>query len=238
MSIRDRFIGLRKEVASVASAANRDPQSVAILAVTKGHGAAAVREAIAAGVTQIGENYVQEARSKFAGLTGVRKHFIGHVQTNKAPAIAQMFDVVQSVDRLEAGVALAKAAERIGKQLQVLIQLNISRQERFGCRPCEALELAQRLRALPALRVDGVMAIGPNTRDRAALDDAFAQAAATFASVGGETLSIGMSADWQAAVRAGSTLIRIGTALFGPRPLPPVSKPGVQWTAPPEMRRT
>lgn len=175
--------------------------------------------AIGAGLHDLGENYLQEARAKFPLLPPVRKHFIGHLQTNKAKAVASAFDVVQSVDRVEAGIALAKAAEALGKELPVLLQVNISPSERFGCRPGEAAALAEALRAQRGLRLDGVMAIGPVTADEEEISRAFELAAKTFALVGGSTLSIGMSGDWRLAVRAGSTMIRIGTALFGGREL-------------------
>jgi PLP dependent protein len=165
----------------------------------------------------VGENYVQEASAKFGALPPVRKHFIGHVQTNKAKQIAGLFDVVQSVDRIEAAMALSKAATARGKELTVLLQLNISPAERFGCAPEEAPALAQALRELPGLRFDGVMAIGPLTGDPDATTRAFELAAMTFAGIGGSTLSIGMSGDWRRALRAGSTMLRIGTALFGGR---------------------
>lgn len=213
MSIAERYAALRAEV----------PAHVTIVAVSKFQPAEAVGEAIAAGVTDVGENYVQEARGKLSGLN-VRKHFIGHVQTNKAKTIAATFDMVQSVDRIEAGAALAKAAAALGKRLPVLLQLNISPTERFGCQPADAERLAEELRALDALDLQGVMAIGPITDDREILARAFETAAHVFARTGGSTLSIGMSGDWREAVAAGSTMIRAGTAIFGPRPAPRASK--------------
>jgi len=213
-TIAERYARLRAEV----------PSHVAILAVSKFQPGDAVLEAIAAGVTDIGENYVQEARRKFDALAGVRKHFIGHVQTNKAKAIVSLFDVVQSVDRFEAGAALAKAASAVDKRVQVLVQVNISAAERYGCAPAEAERLAQALRAYESLRVDGVMAIGPITEDRAVIARAFESAAAAWRRVGGPVLSIGMSGDWREAVAAGSTMIRLGTTIFGPRPARAASK--------------
>lgn len=202
------------------------PADVRIVAVSKFQPAQAVREAIAAGATDFGENYVQEAKAKFAAIDAphVRKHFIGHVQTNKAGAIASIFDIVQSVDRLDAARALAKGAQKAGKTLEVFLQVNISPAERFGCDPSQAPELAEAIRGLADLRLTGVMAIGPVTDDRALLSQAFATAAAVRERIGVPELSIGMSGDWEQAVQAGSTTIRIGTAIFGPRPAPGVSK--------------
>jgi PLP dependent protein len=205
---------LRERVDAQSIAAQRAPGSVTILGVTKMQPREAVIAAVAAGLTDIGENYLQEARTKYVGLSAVRTHFIGHVQTNKAKAIAALFDVVQSVDRLESGLALAKAAQATGKFLRALVQINISPAERFGIPPAEAPALARRLRN-EGLLIDGVMAIGPLSGD---VDAAFALAAATFANVGGSTLSLGMSGDWERAIAHGSTMIRVGTAIFGPRP--------------------
>ncbi len=176
-----------------------------------------VAAAISAGLTDVGENYLQEARAKFAFVPPVRKHFIGHLQTNKAKAVAELFDVVQSVDRIEAGKALARAARALEKTLPVLLQVNVSPSERFGCPPDEVPSLAEALRGLEGLRLDGVMAIGPLSSNAGEISRAFEVAAKTFALVGGSTLSIGMSGDWPQALRAGSTMIRIGTALFGGR---------------------
>lgn len=213
-TVAERVATLREHVDSIAVSAGRESGSVAILAVTKTQPRDAVLDALGAGLDDIGENYVQEARGKYDGLPRCTKHFLGHVQTNKAKAIASMFDVVQSVDRLDAGLALAKAAREVGRALRVLVQVNVSATERFGARPADAPQLAERLRD-EGLSVDGVMAIGPLEGD---VDAAFATARAAFQRVGGTTLSLGMSDDWERAVRSGSTMVRLGTAIFGPRP--------------------
>ena len=215
LTIDERVKNVRARVDAVAVASGRPP--VTILGVTKMQPQDVVRSAIDAGLTDIGENYLQEAREKLSELPPVRTHFIGHLQTNKAKAIAALFDVVQSVDRLDAGLALAKAARNSGKPLAVLVQVNISPSERFGVDPADAPALAAQLRAA-GLIVDGVMAIGPITDDLTETDAAFARAATAFAAVGGTTLSLGMSGDWERAIAHGSTMIRLGTAIFGPRP--------------------
>jgi hypothetical protein len=213
-TVAERVATLRERVDSAAVAAGRERGSVAILAVTKAQPREAVLAALGAGLRDVGENYVQEARAKYAGLPPATKHFIGHVQTNKAKTIVSLFDVVQSVDRLDAGLALAKAARDVGRSLRVLVQVNVSPTERFGAAPADAPRLAARLRD-EGLAVDGVMAIGPLDGD---VDAAFATARDAFARVGGSTLSLGMSADWERAVKHGSTMVRLGTAIFGPRP--------------------
>ncbi len=211
--IAERWAQLRAEI----------PAHVTIVAVTKLQPASALEEALAAGVRDIGENYLQEARAKFEAVSGDQsfmKHFIGHVQSNKAKAIVETFDVVQSVDRIEAGLALAKAAAAAGKRLRVLIQLNISPSQRFGVRPEEAPELARALRQEASLAVDGVMAIGPLGASSSETARAFEIAAGVFGAVGGTVLSLGMSGDWREALRAGSTMVRLGSVLFGPRAAP------------------
>ena len=222
-SVAERYARLRAEIDAHALVCGRDPAGVRLLGVSKKQPVEAVIEAAHAGLQAVGENYVQEARQKFAQMPapGMRarleKHFIGHVQTNKAKALVEVFDVVQSVDRAEAVTALGTAAAKAEKRLRVLIQLNISPAERFGADPRAAQELADLIEAQPALLLDGVMAIGPVGLGRAETREAFAVAAKTFAHIGGTTLSIGMSGDWREAVEAGSTMVRIGTALFGAR---------------------
>jgi pyridoxal phosphate enzyme (YggS family) len=216
-SLTGRVAELRARIAEAAQRCGRSGDAVTLVGVTKKHPREAVLEAIAAGLTDLGENYLQEARAKFAGLPPVRKHFIGHVQTNKAKAIVETFDVVQAIDRLEAGLAIAKAARALGKPVRALLQINISPTERFGLAPADAPALAARLRADEGLAIDGVMAIGPVTDDRAEILKAFRRAAEASEAVGGGTLSIGMSGDWDEAIRCGSTMLRIGTAIFGER---------------------
>ena len=214
-SLGGRVETLRANVDRAVVAAGRPSGSVTLLAVTKLHPRDAVLEALAAGISDIGENYLQEAREKYVGLPPVTKHFIGHMQTNKAKAIVGLFDVVQSIDRLDAGLAVARAARTLARSVRVLVQVNISPAERFGIAPADAPRLAAQLRD-EGLTVDGVMAIGPLDGD---VDAAFATAQETFAAVGGHTLSLGMSADWERAIHFGSTMIRIGTAIFGSRPV-------------------
>lgn len=216
LGLRERYRALNAELADVKRAAGRSNDPVTVVTVTKTQPRDRILEAIEAGATDIGENYLQEAREKFADLPAVRKHFLGHVQTNKAKGIVEEFDMVQSVDRLDAGRALAKAARTVGKTLAVLVQVNISATERFGTPPDGAERLAEQLRE-EGLVVEGVMAIGPNSGDENDVLRAFERAAQTFSRVGGKTLSLGMSGDWPQAVRCGSTMIRLGTSLFGPR---------------------
>jgi len=202
--------------AGAARRAGRAPAEITLVGVTKRQSRETVVAALDAGMTDVAEIYAQEAAPKLAGLPG-RKHFIGHVQTNKAKAIVATFDVVQSIDRLDAGRAIAKASRTLGKPVKTLVQINVSPVERFGCAPADAPALAKQLREEEGLEVDGVMAIGPNVGDRAEIARAFRRAAECFAEVGGKTLSIGMTSDWEEAIACGSTMLRIGTAIFGAR---------------------
>jgi pyridoxal phosphate enzyme (YggS family) len=216
--VEERYRRLRAAIGEELVRCRRDPGGVTLVGIGKRQPDQAILAAIEAGLSDLGESYVQEARRKFPLLPPVRKHFVGHVQTNKAKAITALFDMVQSVDRMEAGIALAREAREIGKELPVLLQLNVTPAERFGCPPAHAQRLAETLRGQAALRLEGVMAIGPLTRDRDAILRAFELAAKTLACIGGSTLSIGMSDDWREALRAGSTMLRIGEGLFGARP--------------------
>jgi pyridoxal phosphate enzyme (YggS family) len=217
-TIAERVRRLRVEVAELARSANRNPAEITIVAVSKVHPRELVLAAYGAGMRDFGENHVQEAIPKLEGLpSDARRHFIGHVQTNKAKAIAGAFDLVQSVDRFDAGLALAKAARSLNKPVRVLLQLNISTADRYGMLPEQAPELAARLRD-EGLRVEGAMAMAPFASDPRIVRDAFMRAAEAHARIGGAILSLGMTADWPIALECGSTMIRIGTAIFGPRP--------------------
>lgn len=216
-SVPERYRTLRREIDELLHECGRDPATMTLVGIGKRQSISSLRAAIEAGLTDLGESYLQEAQRKFPALPPVRKHFVGHLQTNKARGTAESFDMVQSVDRAEAGIALSKAAVACGKRLPVLLQLNISPVERFGCPPGEAEHLAELLRGQAGLQLEGIMAIGPLTSDRAAISSAFELAAMTLERIGGSTLSIGMSGDWREALRAGSTMLRIGEALFGPR---------------------
>ena len=215
-TLAGRIATMRDRLAAAAVRVGRASDCVTLVGVTKKQPRDVVEAAVACGLADVAENYLQEARPKFADIGAVRKHFIGHIQTNKAKAIVETFDVVQSIDRIEAGRAIAHAAVALGKPVRALVQINISPSERFGVAPHDAVALARTLRD-EGLEIAGVMAIGPNSDDRAVIAEAFAVAARTFAAVGGDTFSIGMSGDYEEAIASGSTMVRIGTAIFGSR---------------------
>jgi pyridoxal phosphate enzyme (YggS family) len=223
---------VRERIVTACTAADRDPATVRLLAVSKTFPAEAVREALAAGQTAFGENYVQEGIAKIQALTDARAqlewHCIGPLQSNKTRVVAEHFDWVHSVDRL-------KIAERLSEQrppdlqpLQVCLQVNVDGgANKSGVAADEALALAQAVAALPRLRLRGLMAIPEPAADFAAQRDLFLRAHAVYeqirdSGIALDTLSLGMSADLEAAVAAGSTMVRVGTAIFGGRPKPMV----------------
>jgi len=215
----------RDRIARACAEAGRPVDGVHILAVTKGFGPEAIEAALAAGLNDFGENYLQEAQAKFAAAAWprhpIRRHYIGHVQRNKARRIAALFDVVQTVDDLDVARKLDEGARENAKVLDVLVQANVAADDRAGIQPDACADFARSLQSLPGLRLRGVMAVGP--LDPAAVPQAFARAAQAFRAVGDVTavdvLSLGMTDDLEAAVAAGSTMVRLGTALFGARPV-------------------
>jgi pyridoxal phosphate enzyme (YggS family) len=194
----------------------RDPDEVAIVAVTKGFDVSACREALGAGLRLLGENRVQEAVGKIEQLPEAEWHLIGHLQTNKVRLAAGRFALIQSVD----SVRLAQAIARTEPSQRVLVEVNVSREpQKSGVDPEQALELVATAHGL--LDLQGLMAIGPTTGDPAA---AFSELrrlrdeAEQRLGKGLPILSMGMSGDFEAALAAGSTMLRLGQVLFGPRP--------------------
>ena len=210
--------------------AGRPVDSVTLLAVSKTFGADAVRAAFAAGQRAFGENYVQEALDKISDLVDLRQqiewHLIGPLQSNKTRAVAAAFDWVHSIDRLKIAQRLAGQRPAGLPPLQVCLQVNISAQaSKSGLLPREVLAVAQAVAVLPNLRLRGLMAIPePAEGDAAqrAPHRALRELLATLnaAGLGLDTLSMGMSADLEAAVAEGATLVRVGTAIFGGRLAP------------------
>lgn len=218
---------VRARIVTACTAVGRDPASVHLLAVSKTFPPEAVREAYALGQTAFGENYVQEGVAKIEDLHDLRDrlqwHCIGPLQSNKTRVVAEHFDWVHSIDRL-------KIAERLSEQrpahlppLQVCLQVNVDAgANKSGVPLEEALPLARAVAALPHLRLRGIMAIPEPAPDFEAQRELFLRAAGVFVQIRKEgialdTLSLGMSADLEAAVAAGSTMVRVGTAIFGQR---------------------
>ncbi len=194
-------------------AAGGDPDHITIVAVTKGFGLAAVRAAVAAGVTDLGDNYAQDLLGKVAAAGGdVRWHFLGPVQRNKVAALAGSVDCWHSVERVVVGEAIAR--RRPGAR--VLVQVNAGGEPtKHGCRPQDTADLVAQLRQLP-LDVAGLMAIGPRGAPESARP-VFRMVAGLAAELGMAELSMGMTDDLEVAVQEGATMVRIGRGLFGPR---------------------
>ncbi|MBA1188335.1 YggS family pyridoxal phosphate-dependent enzyme [Pseudomonas entomophila] len=221
-TLADTYSALITRIEHAATTAGRDPAEVRLLAVSKTKPAETVRQAYAAGVRDVGENYLQEALDKQQALTDLTLtwHFIGPIQSNKTRAIAEHFDWVHSVDRLKIAQRLSAQRPAHLPALNVCLQVNVSGEDsKSGCSPDELAALAAAVAALPGLRLRGLMAIPEPTDDRAAQDAAFARLRTLRDGLGLalDTLSMGMSHDLEAAIAQGATWVRIGTALFGAR---------------------
>lgn len=229
VSIGSNLQEVKRRIARAAHAAGRSEQSVTLLAVSKTFDAAAVRLALAAGQHAFGENYVQEALAKIEALADLRSqiewHLIGPLQSNKTRAVAEAFDWVHSVDRLKIAQRLAEQRPAQLPPLQVCLQVNISGEaSKSGLLPAEVAAVAAAVAALPAerIRLRGLMAIPEPAGDMAAMRSPHRALRELLAglNVGGlalDTLSMGMSADLEAAVAEGATIVRIGSAIFGAR---------------------
>jgi PLP dependent protein len=216
---------VRSRIGKAAIAAGRDPESITLVAVTKAKTAESVRLAATAGVTDFGENYLQEALVKMDQLADLKLtwHFIGGIQSNKTRAIAERFDWVQSVDRFSVARRLSEQRPFHAPPLNVCIQVAlVPEPTKGGVAPDALTELATAMAGLPRLVLRGLMCVPPPQPNAAAERAVFAslRAALDDLNAGGlklDTLSMGMSADFESAIAEGATLVRIGTALFGAR---------------------
>lgn len=221
---------LRERVAEAARAAGRDPDEVRILLATKTMPVDVVREAVLAGAHLLGENKVQELVAKAPELADLAPslHVIGRLQSNKVNLALRWAECVQSVDDLELAERLSRRCETVDRDLDVMVQVNVSGEPtKAGVDPDAALELAVAVAALPRLRLVGLMTIGAASRDVARVAAGFARlrelrdalvASGEPGTATARELSMGMSGDLETAVAEGSTLVRIGTAVFGDRP--------------------
>jgi pyridoxal phosphate enzyme (YggS family) len=224
-SIAENIFRVGQQIAEAAQACGRAPEAITLLAVSKTQSAATVREAYAAGQRDFGENYVQEALDKIGALPlpGLVWHFIGPLQSNKTRDIASHFDWVHSVDRLKIATRLNEQRPAGMAPLNVCIQVNISEEDsKSGVAMADVEALCEALQSLPNLRLRGLMAIPAPCDDPVAQRAVYAPLTALLRQLqarypGMDTLSIGMSADIAAAIAEGSTLVRVGTAIFGAR---------------------
>jgi pyridoxal phosphate enzyme (YggS family) len=229
IDIKANLQHIQDQIKKTAIKAGRNPAEIRLVAVSKKMPSSAIKKALNAGQVIFGENYLQDAQKKIKELgAGPEWHFIGHIQSNKAKNIADLFHVVHTVDRLKLAKALDKEAGKIGKKLSVLVQINIGKEmQKSGVMPEQAENLLEVLQKFQHLQVKGLMTIPPYKNDpedvrpffRAMrnLKEQFA-GKGYFSNTSLIELSMGMSHDYQVAIEEGATLVRIGTAIFGPRP--------------------
>lgn len=228
MSIAENIAFIRRQMEDAALAVGRDPGSIALCAATKMNDAEAVRQAIAAGVDCCGENRVQELVSKQSqnAYAGAPIHFIGHLQTNKVRQVVGKVDLIQSVDRLGLMEAIEKECVRQSLTQDILLEVNIGQEaSKSGFSPRELLPALEQLPNFPHLRVRGLMAIPPICTKEGENSRFFQEIYHLSVDIKGkkydnvtmDCLSMGMSDDFADAIACGSTMIRVGTAIFGPR---------------------
>lgn len=219
---------IRARIRAAAERAGRDPRSVRLVAVSKHQPLEVIREAMAAGQVVFGENYLQEASDKVVALgPGVVWHCIGHLQSNKARIAAEIFDCIETIDRLKLARALETKLAELGKTMPVLVQVNVGGEaQKAGVAPEEAVQLCRDLHDFPHLIVQGLMTMPPFVDDPEESRGCFRQlrllgeelaAKGLLGKQGSVELSMGMSGDFEVAIEEGATLVRVGTALFGER---------------------
>ena len=227
LQISDNLKRVREKMAEAASKVGRNSQDVQLVAVSKTVDVKRIKQAIEAGATILGENYVQEARKKIEELgQNVRWDFIGHLQSNKVKHAVELFEMIHSVDRLSLAQEINKAAEKKNKQVRILVQVNISGEEaKSGIDPEGVISLVREIAFLPNLSLEGLMTMPPYFDDpedarpyfvslRKLRDKILIEG---IEGVVLNELSIGMSGDFEVAIEEGSTLVRVGTAIFGER---------------------
>ncbi len=228
MDIKERFSLIKEKVIEACKRAGRDPGEVKILGASKKQTVEKIRAAYEAGLRLIGENYVQEAREKREALSDLafEWHLIGPLQTNKAKQAVKIFDLIETVDRPSVARELAKRAEKLGRKLPVFIEVNVGGEEtKAGVAPEELFSLAELVISLPALELQGLMTLPPYREDPEEVRPFFARLRGLleelkerFPEAPLSELSMGMSHDFEVAIEEGATIVRVGTALFGPRP--------------------
>ncbi len=217
--LKQKLDQVESRIAQAAARAGRKRSAIQLVAVTKKFPAAAIREAYTLGLRDFGENYVQEfetKRQELADYPGARYHFIGHLQSNKSKKAAEIFDVIHTVD--SAKLALRLDTESGGASLEVLIEVKLSSEPaKVGVAPGEVPALVEAIRGCPHLRLLGLMTMPPWSDEAERSRRYFARLRELAVQNGLEHLSMGMSHDLEVAIEEGATIVRVGTALFGPR---------------------
>ncbi len=226
--ISENIAHVRERIEAAARRAGRNPEEVRLVGVSKTVEAGRVREAVEAGIRILGENYVQEAQKKIEAIGhDVFWHFIGHLQTNKAKAAVQLFDLIHSVDCLSLAKELDKLCQQRGKVLPILLQVGLSGEKtKFGAKENEIFQMAEKISRMPGILVKGLMTMPPYFQDPEASRPYFVElrklkeslAQKQIPRIFMDELSMGMSNDFEVAIEEGATMVRMGTAIFGPRP--------------------
>lgn len=221
--VADNLARIQERIARSAERVGRKPEEVRLLGATKSVPLEKILEAVEAGLRLFGENYIQEALPKISSLgSDVEWHFIGRLQRNKAREAVKYFSMIQSVDSLGLAEALNRRAEQLGKRMPILIEVNLGEEAtKGGVSASDLFRVIEALQKYPFLQIQGLMAIPPFTPDPEDSRPYFRTLKTLFDQLDNEfrhCLSMGMSHDFEVAIEEGSTLVRLGTALFGPRP--------------------
>ena len=216
---------VRTAIAAAAHTAGRDERAVTLVAVSKGHQAVLISAAARLGITDFGENYLQEALPKIAAVrdAGLVWHFLGRLQANKTRPVAEHFDWVHGLDRLRIAERLSQQRSHLAPPLNVCLQVNIAQDDnKAGVTPADVAPLAAAVARLPHLRLRGLMCMLPEGLDTPARRDAYSRLRQLLVTLRTshpelDTLSMGMSGDFSDAILEGATMVRVGTAIFGPR---------------------
>jgi len=218
--LKKRYAEVKAEIAAAAENAGRDPSVIKLVAVTKTVSVEEVRQALALGISDFGENRVQDAAPKVAALPEARWHFIGHLQSNKVKDVLPFYTLIHSLDRPSLAAALQNAAERFDKFVDVLVQVNVSGEDsKFGLEPSALADFLGYLNGLQRIRIHGLMTMAPFVDDPEEVRPVFHRLRElrdryTTSGNGLQELSMGMTNDYKVAVEEGATIVRIGSALF------------------------
>jgi pyridoxal phosphate enzyme (YggS family) len=225
MGLDENLHALNKRIEAACNRSRRDPASVILLPVTKGHSPEIVNEAAQLGLLVVGENKVQEAKAKIPLCSGrVQWHMIGHLQSNKCRDAVGLFAMIQSVDSLSLAQEINKRAEQSGKRIPILIEVNVAGEgSKYGYQPDSLSQEFASINSMPRLEIQGLMTVAPWTPEPEKVRPIFRQLrhlkeqCEQILGVPLPHLSMGMSGDFEVAIEEGATIVRIGTALFGPR---------------------
>jgi len=218
--LKKRYAEVKAEIAAAAENAGRNPSEIKLVAVTKTVSIEEVRQAFALGISDFGENRVQDAAPKVAALPEARWHFIGHLQSNKVKDVLPFYTLIHSLDRPSLAAALQNAAERYDKFVDVLVQVNVSGEDsKFGLEPSALADFLGYLNGFERIRINGLMTMAPFVDDPEEVRPVFRRLRElrdryTTSGNGLQELSMGMTNDYKVAVEEGATIIRIGSALF------------------------